>query len=155
MLDKLYTDIGAKIKNWAKWIFIVESIAAIITGIALMFEDAVFIGFIVLICGPLVAWVSSWILYAFGEFVEDTKAIRYNTEIIIQSTNHNPVEETARNNKSEAKECPNHQPEVCTKNKAVNVPTENSVEDTTWVCGKCNTRNLLSNNACWRCGNPK
>ena len=76
MFDNLYDNIGAKIKNWAKWIFIIEAISAIIGGIGLMANDAAFIGFIVLICGPLVAWVSSWLLYAFGELVEDVHAIR-------------------------------------------------------------------------------
>ena len=76
MLDNLYDDIGAKIKNWAKWIFIIEAISAIIGGIVLMANDAAFIGFIALIGGPLVAWVSSWLLYAFGQLVEDVHAIR-------------------------------------------------------------------------------
>ena len=33
MLDNWYTDIGGKIKNLAKWIFIVGAIGAIITGL--------------------------------------------------------------------------------------------------------------------------
>ena len=33
MLDNWYADIGGKIKNLAKWIFVVESIGAIITGL--------------------------------------------------------------------------------------------------------------------------
>ena len=80
MLDSLYEDIGGKIKNWAKWIFIVEAIAAIIYGIALIADDAAVIGFVVLICGPLVAWVGSWILYAFGQLVEDVHTMR-NKEV--------------------------------------------------------------------------
>ena len=73
MLDTLYENIGGKIKNLAKWIFIIEAIGAIITGFVLLidrgFEDkwwALFIIFFV----PIVAWVGSWILYAFGELVE-------------------------------------------------------------------------------------
>ena len=80
MLDSLYENIGGKIKNWAKWIFIVEAIAAIIGGVALMADESAVIGLVVLICGPLVAWVGSWVLYAFGELVEDVHAIR-NKEI--------------------------------------------------------------------------
>ncbi len=75
MLDSLYENIGGKIKNWAKWIFIVEAIGAVIAGLALAVnEDALYI--FIAIVGPIIAWVGSWILYAFGELVDDTHAIR-------------------------------------------------------------------------------
>ena len=86
MLDTLYEDIGGKIKNWAKWIFVVETIAAIIGGLALIFNDAAGIGLIVLIFGPLVAWVGSWFLYAFGELVQDVHAIRSQEAPLIRGT---------------------------------------------------------------------
>ena len=78
MLENLYENIGGKIKNWAKWIFIIEAIGAIITGLVLLFtdEDLILYGLLTLVCGPIVAWVGSWILYAFGELVEDVHAIR-------------------------------------------------------------------------------
>ena len=75
MLDNLYENIGGKIKNWAKWIFIVEAIGAIITGIVLAIEEDILYIFIA-IGGPIVAWVSSWILYAFGELVENIHQIK-------------------------------------------------------------------------------
>ena len=82
MLDNLYENIGGKIKSWAKWIFVVEAIAAIITGIILLFigDEAALFGVLVLICGPIVAYIGSWILYAFGELVEDVHAIRNKKE---------------------------------------------------------------------------
>ena len=78
MLDNLYTNIGGKIKNWAKWIFIIEAIGTIITGLVLLStdEDLIGYGLLTLVCGPIVAWVGSWLLYAFGELVEDVHAIR-------------------------------------------------------------------------------
>ena len=78
MLDTLYENIGGKIKNWAKWIFIVEAIGAIITGLVLLCtdEDLILYGLITLVCGPIVAYIGSWILFAFGELVEDVHAIR-------------------------------------------------------------------------------
>ena len=77
MLDKLYENIGEKIKNWAKWIFIVEAISAVIGGFVLVGNDGVAIGLIVLLAGPVIAWISSWLLYAFGQLVEDVNTIRY------------------------------------------------------------------------------
>ena len=78
MLDNLYENIGSKIKNWAKWIFVIEAIGAVIAGQVLLFtdEDLILYGLLAAICGPIVAYVSSWILYAFGELVEDVHAIR-------------------------------------------------------------------------------
>ena len=73
MFENLYENIGGKIKSLAKWIFILEAIGAIVTGLILMCDgghDEMFIGLSILLCGPIVAWVGSWILYAFGELVE-------------------------------------------------------------------------------------
>jgi hypothetical protein len=33
MLEKLYENIGEKIKNWAMWLFILEAISAVVGGI--------------------------------------------------------------------------------------------------------------------------
>ena len=78
MLDNLYKNIGGKIKNLAKWIFIIEAIGAIITGFVLLFtdDDLILYGLLTLVCGPIIAWLGSWILYAFGELVEDVHAMR-------------------------------------------------------------------------------
>ena len=84
MLDELYKNIGEKIKAWAKWIFIAEAIAAIIGGLLLIFDGEGLIGIIILIAGPFVAWVSSWLLYAFGELVEKTVANESNTRNILK-----------------------------------------------------------------------
>ena len=79
MLDDLYKNIGGKIKNLAIWTFIVEAIGSVITGFVFLIdgglEDAWWALFIIIL-GPVVAFVSSWILYAFGELVEDVHAMR-------------------------------------------------------------------------------
>lgn len=86
-LDRLYNDIGKKIKNWAKWIFIIEAISSVIGAFAMIFteEDVlVAIGIAMIFVGPLVAWVSSWILYAFGELVEKTVENEQHTREILK-----------------------------------------------------------------------
>ncbi len=77
----MYDNIGGKIKGLAKAFFIVEAIAAVITGIALMAtdEDLIGIGLLVMVVGPLVAWVSSWLLYGFGEIIDKLCDIERNT----------------------------------------------------------------------------
>jgi hypothetical protein len=70
----MYKNIGKKIKTLAKAMFIIEAIASVISGIALMPIDDEFIlyGLLIIFFGPVVAWVSSWILYGFGELVDKT-----------------------------------------------------------------------------------
>lgn len=78
MLDSLYENIGGKIKSYAKWVFIIEAICAVITGIAMIAtnDDMILYGILTLVLGPVIAWVGSWILYAFGQLVEDVHAMR-------------------------------------------------------------------------------
>ena len=77
MLDNLFKNIGEKLKGWAMCLFVLEVISAIIGGIGLIAaDDRNVIGPILLFCGPIVAWISSAILYAFGELVDDVHAIR-------------------------------------------------------------------------------
>ena len=87
-LDSWYTDIGKKIKGWAKWIFILEAIAAVIGALVMLVtaEDWVvsFAALLALFVGPFVAWVSSWLLYAFGELVDKTAANERNTQNILK-----------------------------------------------------------------------
>ena len=77
----MYDNIGGKIKGLAKAVFIVEAIAAVITGIALMAidEDLILFGILTLILGPVIAWVSSWLLYGFGELIDRVCEIAKNT----------------------------------------------------------------------------
>ena len=72
----MYDNIGGKIKGLAKGTFIVETLAAVITGIILWADWDELWGPLVLFCGPIVAWVSSWLLYGFGELIEDTSSAK-------------------------------------------------------------------------------
>ncbi len=87
-VDSWYADIGKKIKGWAKWIFIVEASITVIGAIVMLFtaEDGgmIFTALLTLILGPFLAWVSSWILYAFGELVDKTCENERNTQNILK-----------------------------------------------------------------------
>ena len=82
----MYENIGGKIKTLAGVIFAFEAIAAFIAAIAIMVsdEDLIPYGLIVLVVGPLVAWVSSWLLYGFGEIIDKLCAIEYNTGVMLK-----------------------------------------------------------------------
>ena len=73
----MFNNIGGKIKGLATATFIVEAISAIVTGIALMCidEDLIGIGLLVMLVGPIVSWISSWLLYGFGQLIENSDII--------------------------------------------------------------------------------
>ena len=79
----LYENIGNKIQGMAIWVFIIEALSSIITG-AVLVSDFTAIGVILMIGGPILSVVSTWILYAFGQLVEDTHVIR---EVAIYNIN--------------------------------------------------------------------
>lgn len=96
-----YENIGNKIKGLAQMAFVVEAIAAVITGIALMAsdEDLILYGLLVLIAGPIIAWVSSWLLYGFGQLIENSDIIaeEYNRK----NEKHEKVVEKNKERKQE------------------------------------------------------
>ncbi len=79
-----FEDIGGKIKaltKWCCWISILLIwISAPICFICLLSSKYTanlwWIPLVYSIVGPVVVWIGSWAMYAFGEFVEDTHAIR-------------------------------------------------------------------------------
>lgn len=77
----MYDNIGGKIKALAKFIFIFQAIAMFITGIVLLAvdDDLIAVGLPLALVGPLLAWISSWLLYGFGELIEKTCQIERNT----------------------------------------------------------------------------
>lgn len=70
----MYDNIGSKIKGLSVTVAVVTAIACIITGIVLMcIGDALFIsGLLIAVIGSFSAWISSWLLYGFGELIEQT-----------------------------------------------------------------------------------
>ena len=43
-------------------------------------EELIIYGLLTILLGPIVAWVSSWTLYGFGELVDKTCEIAENTK---------------------------------------------------------------------------
>lgn len=85
MFEDLYNDIGGKIKSLARWTFIIGAVAALISGVATMAQINFFTGLIVMFLGPVVAFVSTWLLYGFGELIDKAGEIAQNTKAAAQS----------------------------------------------------------------------
>ena len=138
----MYNNIGKKIKGLAKGTFIAEAVAAIITGFILFVtgldswehRDLALVGPLVIALGPIVAWVSSWLLYGFGELVDKTCDIERNTRGI------------------SSRETPSVN-EIAPATSVTKSATVHS--DSGWICDRCGTKNPLSSSSCKGCSSSK
>ena len=105
--DKYFTNIGTKLKNWAKWSFIVEAVACLIAAPICFISffimsvnsyyyagEYMLYAFLSLLALPIalsVALVSNWPLYAFGELVERVCSMDDNVKLMTI-----PVKENSR-----------------------------------------------------------
>jgi len=85
----MFDNIGDKIKTLAAIICWIGIIASICVGgrIISAVEDAILIGFIVMILGSLFSWVGSFITYGFGQLIENSdKLVKMQSGIDISVT---------------------------------------------------------------------
>lgn len=70
----MFSNIGSKIKTLAQVMTWLGIIAFIIIGIGIMAldDEMIFIGLIVMVVGGILSWVSSFVLYGFGQLVENS-----------------------------------------------------------------------------------
>lgn len=76
----MFNDIGKKIKTLAELICWIGIILSIISGCALMGANG--IGILVIILGVLGSWTGSFLLYGFGELVDNSTKIVNGLELI-------------------------------------------------------------------------
>lgn len=140
-----FDNIGGKIKNLAKygcWITILLIwIAALITFLILVIDEWMiefcWIPIVSAVAGPLVIWVGSWVIYAFGEYVEDVHAIR---------TKYYPQSEEIEKLKAEEK----------TKREALiqaqKSKHELKIKSQKYECPKCKHTIHYGDDVCKKCG---
>lgn len=70
----MFGNIGGKIKSLAQVITWLGIIGSVIWGFVLMAtdEDLISAGLMIAVLGSLISWVSSFVLYGFGQLVENT-----------------------------------------------------------------------------------
>lgn len=76
----MFNNIGRKIKALAKIQFIVLAIIDFIVGIVILSVNEYLIaaGLSVMLIGPILAWISSWILYGYGQLIENSDKLAKN-----------------------------------------------------------------------------
>ncbi len=139
-LEGLFENPGLKIKNCAKIVFIIESLACLIASIIIgvnEFYELEVLAFI-LGCGGggiLVSFLMNLILYAIGELVENVSIIKDNTTHF--QSNQEKVLEPKQ---TETKQV-----------KPVSTPVQNTASNNKKECPNCGAKNNLSNSTCWAC----
>lgn len=100
----MYDEIGKKLKDLATLSCIIGLIASIIIGLLVMIivDNTIFIvvGLIIMLVGCFISWVSSSLLYGFGELIDKTCDIQHNTRQLISTTykkHHNSSESQNQN----------------------------------------------------------
>lgn len=80
----MYNNIGRKIKGLSIAFYIIGAAVPAIIGCIMIASDSdlVTAGFIVIVVGCIAAWISSWLLYGFGELIENTGHIAANSRNI-------------------------------------------------------------------------
>lgn len=97
----MFDNVGSKIKGLASFFCWGGIIASIIGGIILigLDEDLIFAGIAVIVIGSLLSWISSFVLYGFGELVVNSAIIAGKEgKIVVGGQSGNTV---APQNKSE------------------------------------------------------
>lgn len=89
----MFDNIGGKIKFLAKVTCILEALAGVIYGFIILVGDTNFLGLLIMFFSPLVAWVASWLLYGFGQLIE-------NSDIIAERYQHKDGEFTGEKKKT-------------------------------------------------------
>lgn len=88
----MFNNIGGKIKDLAMFFAFIGIIISCISGVMIMTsgeENCVIIGLGVMVVGSLVAWISSWILYGYGELIEKASETAENTRLLLQNSIRN------------------------------------------------------------------
>lgn len=76
----MYENIGGKIKTLAKVMCAIGIVASVVIALKLFSvaeysEELAGVGLVVMILGPVLSWVGSFVLYGFGQLVENSDII--------------------------------------------------------------------------------
>jgi len=148
MLEKLYENVGEKIKVLAVVLFAIESIGIVLVGIFKIFTnlEEIIIWLLIIALGIVVACIFSWLLYAFGELVEKTCENEANTRKIVNLLQNNLNNKLNKEEKTltDVEKANNY----CSKFNITEI--EKSKPTHKWQCVYC--EKMRSQSPCEHCG---
>ncbi len=89
----MFQNVGKSIKNIVKFVFIVEVILSVVGAIACFALMLIPVAIACLIIGPLIAWLSSLMLYGYGELIDTNIQISKKLSCIASNSDDAFVEE--------------------------------------------------------------
>ena len=77
----MFNNIGGKIKTLATFLTIIGIIGSGVWGLSLMLlhEDLILSGLLIILVGSLSSWIASFLLYGFGEIIDELKELNSNS----------------------------------------------------------------------------
>lgn len=76
----MFRNIGKKIKTLSQIYCWAGIIVFAIAGIVLLFiEDMALVGLLFLLVGPLLSWIGAWLMYSWGDLVDNVEIIKFRT----------------------------------------------------------------------------
>ena len=144
----MYDNIGSKIKIVAQILFVLGVIGSIIFGFVICFgsEDFKAIGFLYILLGGLSSWLSTLLMYGFGELIERVCSIDKKTLI-----DTSPRIVYKQENSATIK-----MPITDITNEKQNVDNNINMSSTvahSWRCPNCNK--MTSEDVCPYCGHAR
>ena len=88
----MFENIGGKIKTLAKVLMWISIIGFAIYGIVMISEEQVLLGFLIIAIGSLSSWVSSFVLYGFGQLVENSDKLVCNKGYSVKNATNNNLD---------------------------------------------------------------
>ena len=153
----MFNNPGDKIKGLAVANFIVDCLAAVIGGIVLISNDYGWVGFVTIVGGLFIAYVTALLLYGFGELIENSSYLKTKEKEpeILPNFNRSVTQPSAT---PQPKAVTPPQPSTASDAKKESVVPEGPVTpivsstDGNVICPNCGCSQVSNRKVCWRCG---
>ena len=162
----MFSDVGKKIKSVAEFVFVFQVLLSLIGGIVIIAndDDMAGLGILVIIVGSVIAWLSSLLIYAYGEIAQTNAQNEENTRLILQLLEERtlkkevvPVEKAAVSSdtpkqprKSDVKEGKKEALDENRQEKSEN-PMPAIISGDQKICPVCKTAQKNNRVVCWHC----
>ena len=154
----MFSNVGTKIKKLAKILAWIDIIISIIGGVIMFFAGLfdpeylwflIFLAPVTVLLGFLLAWLSTVLLYGFGELIEKSQANEKNTkEIACILKKQFPESTKEASTKKEPQNFGINQAVSLNHSATATAATENN----TVICLLCGCEQPAERNVCWHCG---
>lgn len=142
----MFNNVGKKLKWLAVFCTIAGAFSSIVYGVILMYSDSALLGFLVIIIGALISWLSSLLMYGVGE-LNDNGSDYEKTIIEKLDKMEKQIEQMEKQTTNRAESTPIE----LSQQKIVPISTEPAPEGK-WRCPNCGSLEDAGYSRCQSCG---